>query len=297
MLIKVFESSHFLNTFLFIIPKRAALASSAAYVSHRPVDTCWTKHMDSPYFISGMPMPSTSRFWATSTFSCSGKPGQTEGWEKIIKNSVNGEMYNNDRWTESRGKRHSVFSDLRSTEAESRQFGVGPLWVNHQQALFLIQTQVPACGDMTNTERLPPLHVATAPAAGRKQKRNINKNLKVTWHKFHIHYVLWRHLRRQSPDSERLQPPQGSSLAAHSPAFIVSHPVAESGKTHRHSYMVTDEQYVLYLKPIFMSSFPHLRFSSPSSGVDMARHSSMCPWKSLRTWPPVRNPEKTITHK
>lgn len=30
--------------------------------------------MDSPYFISGMPIPSTSRFWATSTFSCSQKP-------------------------------------------------------------------------------------------------------------------------------------------------------------------------------------------------------------------------------
>ena len=27
----------------------------------------------------------------------------------------------------------------------------------------------------------------------------------------------------------------------------------------------------------------HLRFSSPSSGVEMARHSSMCPWNSLRT--------------
>lgn len=72
---------HAQRTFLFIIPKRAALASRAAYVSHRPEDTCWTKHIDSPYFISGKPIPSTSRFWATSTFSCSGEPRGNKGWE------------------------------------------------------------------------------------------------------------------------------------------------------------------------------------------------------------------------
>lgn len=37
-------------------------------------------------------------------------------------------------------------------------------------------------------------------------------------------------LMRQSPDSERLQPPQGPSLTAHSTAFIMSHPVEESGQ-------------------------------------------------------------------
>lgn len=63
----------FILTLRFIVPSRAALASRAAYVSHSPVETCWTKHMDSPYLISGIPIPSTSRFWATSTFSCSGK--------------------------------------------------------------------------------------------------------------------------------------------------------------------------------------------------------------------------------
>lgn len=60
----------FCFTFLFRGPRRADLASTAAYVSHRPDETCCTKHMDSPYLISGMPMPSTSRFWVTSIFSC-----------------------------------------------------------------------------------------------------------------------------------------------------------------------------------------------------------------------------------
>ena len=61
-----------LSTFLFRGPRRADLASTAAYVSHSPVVRCWTKHMDSPYLISGMPMPSTSLFLATSIFSCTG---------------------------------------------------------------------------------------------------------------------------------------------------------------------------------------------------------------------------------
>lgn len=58
-------------TFRFRGPKRADLASTAAYVSQRPDETCWTKHMDSPYLISGIPMPSTSLFCVTSIFSCS----------------------------------------------------------------------------------------------------------------------------------------------------------------------------------------------------------------------------------
>lgn len=65
-------------------------------------------------------------------------------------------------------KTKTVYSDLRSTEAESRQFSVGLLWVNHQQAFLFIQTQVPACGDVANTERLTPFHVATTPAVEEK---------------------------------------------------------------------------------------------------------------------------------
>lgn len=66
-----------LHTLLFMVPRRAALASKAAYVTHRPVERCCIKHMDSPYLISGIPIPSTSRFFfSPSTFSCS--PGRRE---------------------------------------------------------------------------------------------------------------------------------------------------------------------------------------------------------------------------
>lgn len=40
-------------------------------------------------------------------------------------------------------------------------------------------------------------------------------------------------VKKQSPDSERLQPPQGPSLTAYSTTFIVSHPVTESGLRHK----------------------------------------------------------------
>ena len=42
-------------------------------MSHRPEATCCTKHSDSPYLISGGPMPSTSRLGAVSSFSYRGR--------------------------------------------------------------------------------------------------------------------------------------------------------------------------------------------------------------------------------
>lgn len=92
-----------------------------------------------------------------------------------------------------------------------------------------------------------------------------------------------------SPYSERLQPPQRTSLAAHRSAFVVGHPGEESGElavVRRHQ-----------IKRLKLAPFAfYLRFSSPSSGVAIARHSSMWPWNSLRTWPPVRKPEDLRIH-
>lgn len=58
-------------------------------------------------------------------------------------------------------------------------------------------------------------------------------------------------------------------------------------------HMASDWQDMFLAREKHSASSPsssHLRFSSPSSGVPMARHSSMWPWNSRRTWPPVRNP-------
>lgn len=96
-----------------------------------------------------------------------------------------------------------------------------------------------------------------------------------------------------SPDSERLQPPQGPSLTAHSTTFIVSHPVAESGQRHIRSCGIRLTE---YFAAQTRSASSYLRFSSPSSGVAMARHSSMWPWNSLRTWPPVKKPAGWNAH-
>lgn len=71
---------------------------------------------------------------------------------------------------ESAEDRWNVHSDLGGAEAESRLLGVGPLWVDHQQTLLLVQAQVPACGDVANAEGLPPFHVAPAPAVWREWK-------------------------------------------------------------------------------------------------------------------------------
>lgn len=67
-----------------------------------------------------------------------------------------------------------VNSDLWGSEAECRQFGVGFLWVNHHQAFFLVQTQVPTCGDVANAERLTPLHVAPTPAADKPGTKTLH---------------------------------------------------------------------------------------------------------------------------
>lgn len=44
-------------------------ASADWYVSHKPVSTCCMKHIESPYFISGAPIPSTSFLVPISNFS------------------------------------------------------------------------------------------------------------------------------------------------------------------------------------------------------------------------------------
>ena len=80
----------------------------------------------------------------------------------------------------------SVPSDLRGPEAESGELGVGLLRVDHRQALLVIHTQVPACGDVADTERLPPFHVAPAPAAGRKEIET--HNLKELPHNYNDDY-------------------------------------------------------------------------------------------------------------
>lgn len=78
-------------------------------------------------------------------------------------------------------------------------------------------------------------------------------------------YLLYLHLlckRGQSPDSERLQPPQGSSLTAHSTTFIVSHPIGESGKTYTLSWYQINKIFCcsellcfLFLSPALFLSF------------------------------------------
>lgn len=93
----------------------------------------------------------------------------------------------------------------------------------------------------------------------------------------------------KSPNSERLQPPQRTGLAAHRSTFVVGHPGGESGEL---SVVIRHQ-----IKRFKLALFDlYLRFSSPSSGVAIARHSSMCPWNSLRTWPPVRKPEDLRIH-
>lgn len=62
-------------------------------------------------------------------------------------------------------------------------------------------------------------------------KKNQNYILKACVNK-HVSTLNIDILIGQTPDSERLQPPQGPSLTANSAAFIVSHPVEESG-AHR----------------------------------------------------------------
>lgn len=58
-------------TLLFRGPRRDDLASGAWQDSHSPVATCMMKHTESPYLISGTPMPSMSLFGPVSPFSCS----------------------------------------------------------------------------------------------------------------------------------------------------------------------------------------------------------------------------------
>lgn len=89
------------------------------------------------------------------------------------------------------GETQNVNCDLCSTEAERGEFGVGPLGVDHQQTLILIQTQVPARCDVTNAERLTPLHVAAAPAAGRTRGRGGNHFQLLPCH-YHHSAVVFR---------------------------------------------------------------------------------------------------------
>lgn len=60
-----------------------------------------------------------------------------------------------------------------------------------------------------------------------KKKKKFQNYIFKAWQAWNIDVLIG-----QTPDSERLQPPQGPSLTANSTAFIVSHPVAELG-AHR----------------------------------------------------------------
>lgn len=99
-----------------------------------------------------------------------------------------------------------------------------------------------------------------------------------------------RYFLINSPNSERFQPPQRTGLAAHRSTFVVGHPGKESGEL---SVVIRHQIKRFKLAPFAF----YLRFSSPSSGVEIARHSSMWPWNSLRTWPPVRKPEDLHIHR
>lgn len=99
-----------------------------------------------------------------------------------------------------------------------------------------------------------------------------------------------RYFLINSPNSKRFQPPQRTGLAAHRSTFIVGHPGEESGEL---SVVIRHQIKRFKLAPFAF----YLRFSSPSSGVEIARHSSMWPWNSLRTWPPVRKPEDLRIHR
>lgn len=70
-------------------------------------------------------------------------------------------------------ERQKSHIDLWGAEAEGRQFGVGSIRIHNHQALFLIQTQIPACGDVADAESLPPLEVATAPTGGKGEKKKV----------------------------------------------------------------------------------------------------------------------------
>lgn len=198
-------------TFLFIIPKRAALASRAAYVSHRPVDTCWTKHMDSPYLISGMPIPSTSRFWATSTFSCSQEPRS-----KSKSGHSQNKSKKNERQTE---KKIRTPQRLTILTFETRK----------QNADNLV---LAFSGSTTNRPFSSSRHKYRPVVMWRIRKDCphfmwLPLQLQSIFKCKHYTAQYINALSGQSPDSERLQPPQGPSLTAHSTTFIVSHPVAE----------------------------------------------------------------------
>lgn len=67
-----------------------------------------------------------------------------------------------------------------------------------------------------------------------KKKNHLNFLLNVSYHpqKKNICQKVRVHVDGKSPDSERLQPPQGARLTAHSTAFIMSHPAAETGQRH-----------------------------------------------------------------
>lgn len=64
------EKKFYLFTLLFRGPRREDLASGAWQESQSPVATCMTKQTESPYLISGTPMPSMSLFGPESPFSC-----------------------------------------------------------------------------------------------------------------------------------------------------------------------------------------------------------------------------------